>query len=139
MHEDFLKFRKLCEVLKTEKGWAQKKFLLELDISQPTFNKLLKADIETIKFHASILGIIQDFIRKHIDDLNYAGIRPDPETVERMRKDLSNYQPAGNERKENKEPGSEIEPEPGNQFLDLLNQLSKLIPANVQIIINPNK
>jgi len=135
MHEDFLKFHKLCEVLKTEKGWAQKKFLLELDISQPTFNKLLKADIETIKFQASILGIIQDFIRKHIGDLNYAGIRPDPETVERMKNNLSNYQPSGNGKKENDE--SESEPKPELQVLDLLNQLSKLVPANVQIIINP--
>lgn len=134
MRDDILKFRKLCEVLKKEKHYSQKQFCIELGISQGTFKNLLKEDIATIKPYSSVLGKVQDFIRKHINDLNYAGIKPDPETVNKLRKNLKNYQPDKQpEVDENKKPEPE-NPEP--VILDLLKKLAELVPANVQIIIN---
>jgi hypothetical protein len=151
MHEDILKFRKLCGILKKEKCYNYKSLQSEIGVSEPTLAKLLKAKPEECKFYPSILGKVQDFIRKHIDDLNYAGIKPteqdkrqadllldekyhssdsvkpDPEEVEKIRKNLSNY---GS--KTDKE-----DPESGSRLVDLLTELSKLVPSNVQIIINP--
>ncbi len=72
MKDDILKFRKLCEVLKKEKNYTGNKIVIESGLTWPTFQKLTKAPIDEIKIQASILAVIQDFIKKHIDDLNYA-------------------------------------------------------------------
>jgi len=134
MYEDVLKFRKLCGVLKSEKKYSVKQIIAETGLSEPTVSKLLKDNPAELKIRPSVLGTVQDFIKKHISDLNYAGIRPDPREVERMRKNLSDYS-ADSSKKENETP--EPGPEPGSQIIDLLKQLSKLVPSNVQIIINP--
>ncbi len=119
MHEDILKFRKLCEILKTEKKYSNKKLYLELGVSDPTLAKLLKEDLNTIKPRASVLALVQDFIKKHIDDINYAGIKPDTKEVERLRKNLSDYSAISSKKKnEHIEPGTD--PKSGGQIIDLL-------------------
>jgi DNA-binding Xre family transcriptional regulator len=97
MREDILKFRKVCVVLKSEKEYTNEKLCKELGISDPTLYKLINADIDELKgIRASTLGVIQDFMKRHCNDLNYAGIKPAPDNIveqaaDNLRKNLSNY------------------------------------------------
>lgn len=70
MKEDVLRFRKLCDIL-IKKGYNKNKIVLESKLTWPTFQKILVEPIEEIHITASVLGIVQNFIKKHIDDLNY--------------------------------------------------------------------
>jgi hypothetical protein len=92
MKNDILKFRKCVEVLISEKGYNKNKISLELKLTWPTLKKILEAPIDEIKIQASVLGILQDFLKKHCNDINYAGIKPAPEAVQKMKKNLVNYQ-----------------------------------------------
>lgn len=91
MKEDVLRFRKCVNILIEEKGYSKNKIVLESKLSWPTFQKVMNDDIDTLKIMPSILGLIQDYIKKHCNDLNYAGIKPAPEAVQEMKKSLSNY------------------------------------------------
>lgn len=139
--EDILKFRKVCDVLIKEKGYNKNKLVSESKLSWPTFQKVFKPGPEPAKVSASVLGIIQDFNKKHLTVLNYAGIKPvataeaessdrhkpDKADVDRLRSCNSNYKPE--EKKDN-----EIEVKnPGLQ--DLIRSIQKLIPRGVAITI----
>ena len=77
MKEDIIKFRKLCDVLINENGYNKNRIVVESKLSWPTFKKVIEAPIDELKIQASILGFIQDFIRKHSADYNYAGVKHD--------------------------------------------------------------
>lgn len=104
MKEDILKFRKLCDILLKDKGYSKSSICKEIGISEPTLQKLLTAELDSFNrdgssgMRASTLGIIQDFNKKHCNDLNYAGIKPaaiievDKKVdTEKLKKNLSNY------------------------------------------------
>jgi hypothetical protein len=91
MKNDIIKFRKCVEILKKEKGYTNGRVCDEMGISGPTFHKLMTDDISEFKCRPSILGLVQDFNKKHCNDLNYAGIEPAPEAVVKMKKNLVNY------------------------------------------------
>jgi hypothetical protein len=91
MKDDILKFRKCVDVLKKEKGFSNVKICSEMGISDPTLKKLMETDIAELKPRASVLALVQDFNKKHCNDLNYADIKPAPEEIRKMRKNLVNY------------------------------------------------
>lgn len=75
MKEAVIEFRKLCKVLIDEKGYTIDKICAETGLSYPTYDKLIKADLsEKCGIRASTIGILQDFHKKHVDDLRYQGI-----------------------------------------------------------------
>jgi hypothetical protein len=75
--QDILKFRKLCEILIKGGTYTANKIVIEAGINWPTYKKILEWDIKDIKISASNLGRVQDFIKKHLNDLDYDGITPD--------------------------------------------------------------
>lgn len=152
MKEDLLKFRKCCEILKTEKDYTNGKLCKELGISEPTLFKLMTMDINEAKgLRDSTLGIIQDFLKKHCNDVNYAGIKPAPEAVQEMRKNLGNYKEPDKKVEEKTSPidytivpGKKKETESialteqtGNPFTALLEALNS-VPKNITIVITVN-
>lgn len=149
MKEDLLKFRKCCEILKTEKDYTNGNLCKELGISEPTLFKLMTMDINEAKgLRASTLGIIQDFLKKHCNDVNYAGIKPAPEDVQEMRKNLGNYDKKVEEKTSPIDytivPGKKKDPEiisqteqTGNPFAALLEALNN-VPKNITIVITIN-
>jgi transcriptional regulator with XRE-family HTH domain len=72
---DIDKFKKICEILKKEKNYTDKIIAAEMGISDVHVNNILKDKI--LKIRASTLGKIQDFNKKHITDLEYAGLSND--------------------------------------------------------------
>ena len=76
MKDTIRKFRKVTGILIEEKGYTGTRIYKEMNISEPTLAKLLKDDVEEIKIKASVLAAVQDFNKRHIEDLNYAGIAP---------------------------------------------------------------
>lgn len=147
MKEDVLKFRKCVEMLKSEKGYTNEKLCKELGISDPTLFKLMTIDLTELKgLRASTLGIIQDFMKAHCNDINYAGIEPDTSfkvDADKLRKNLGNYQ----EPRKEKEKAIEIhtDEQKGNHSSEILEQTSnpfdlflealKSVPSNVTIHI----
>jgi hypothetical protein len=75
MKEDILKFRKCVDILIKEKGYNKNKISIESKINWPTMKKLLEEDINVVHVKASNLGLVQDFLHKHCDDMNNAGIK----------------------------------------------------------------
>lgn len=150
MKEDILKFRKCCEILKSEKGFTNEKLCKELGISDPTLSKLMTFDLSDLKgIRASTLGIIQGFLKRHCNDVNYAGIKSAPDNivekasekiseVGNLRKNLSNYQTSGEPPKkievtaEDKEKIETVNPFP------LLFEAMKLVPPHIKITITIN-
>jgi len=152
MKEDVLKFRKCVEILVKEKKSSSAKIIQEMGISEPTFYKILKSDIAEMKIQSSVLGIIQDFNRKHCNDINYAGIEPatliegDKEKeTNKLRKNLSNYQEPRKEKEKEKEVEIHTDEQKGNHSSEILEQTSnpfdlflealKSVPSNVTIHI----
>ena len=76
MKDTIRKFRKVTGILIEEKGYTGTRIYKEMNISEPTLAKLLKDDVEEMKIKASVLAAVQDFNKRHIEDLNYAGIAP---------------------------------------------------------------
>jgi len=157
MKEDVLRFRKCVEMLKSEKGYTNEKLCKELGISDPTLFKLMTIDLTELKgLRASTLGIIQDFMKAHCNDINYAGIEPleiTPENKEKVEaaERLSKHpyfkgktSGGANDLRPEKEK-KEVGPEQisgtlettSNPFALLLEAL-KSIPSNVRIQISIN-
>jgi hypothetical protein len=161
MKDTIRKFRKVTGILIEEKGYTGTKIYKEMNISEPTLAKLLKEDIEEIKIKASVLAAVQDFNKRHIEDLNYAGI--DPGDAEESRGDP----PAGKRKYERKTPIKKQEetvtaeetrqeptPEPLPQkpavdedkglfakkdFIEMLAKVARELPSNVVINITINE
>lgn len=87
MKEDVLKFRKLCDILINEKEMTVNKIVIESGITWPTIKTLREEDIDNIHIKSSILGRIQDYLKKHCEDMNYAGIKSET-FVEKTEKEL---------------------------------------------------
>jgi hypothetical protein len=77
MHEDIFRFRKLVKILTEQKRWTVKKVCMEVDISTATLKKLLGFPPDELKPQASVLGKVQNFIKKHIIDLDYPDLALD--------------------------------------------------------------
>jgi hypothetical protein len=150
MKEDIEKFRKLCDILIREKDYTVNKISIESKISWPTMKKIRETqNIDDIKIHASVLGLIQDFQKKHCEDTNYAGIKPDPETVEKIRRNQADcreenksLQPQKTKEKldniqsEMDEPKSKGEQKVVYKtFWDSMAIVHASLPENIQIII----
>ena len=86
MKEDVIKFRKTCDILIKNKGYNKNRIVTESGISWPTFQKILVTPIDELHIQASVLGLVQDFNRKHCEDFNYANADPIPGTVEQNKK-----------------------------------------------------
>lgn len=76
MKDTIRKFRKVVDILIREKGYTGTRVYEEMKISEPTLTKLMKEDVNEIKVRALVLAAVQDFNKRHIEDLNYAGIFP---------------------------------------------------------------
>jgi hypothetical protein len=137
MKDDILKFRKICGILlKTE---SRKVICLDMGVSDPTLTKLLDSDLDDeFKIRASMLGMVQNFNKKHREILNYAGIEPASPSVvdkevERLNKNNSHYHPETEKKKPS--PAPEPKPEAKEDFFDLMRRASKVIPKNVKLIV----
>ena len=134
MKDDVLRFRKCVEILKNEKGKSNKQIQVEMGVSEPTFSKLINDDISALKVRASILAAVQDFNRKHCNDINYAGIKPD--AIEDMKKNLSDYSSDKPEKKFIPEQPKEILKHA--DFVEAITAFAKSLPSNVKITITVN-
>ena len=74
MKDDIIKFRKIVECLQEEGKCKLNKIIEEMGISQPTLYKILYDNLEVVSIRASVLGKVQDFIKKHNLVLSYKGI-----------------------------------------------------------------
>lgn len=80
MKEDVIKFRKIYKILIDNKVLHKNSIIKELGLSEPSLHKILTADLDDLKgLRASTLGLLQDFMKRHIGHVNYAGI--EAETV----------------------------------------------------------
>jgi DNA-binding Lrp family transcriptional regulator len=146
--DDVLKLRKIVEILRTEKKYSMAKIGKEIKLSEPTLKKLLEDDIAEMHVRASVLGLVQDFNKKHCEDLNYAGIEAAPETVvrkavEKMKKekkqtgfspeDLPDFKSA---EEFNHEVQETVYPEEGLKLF--FESLGKAIPPNMTMTITIN-
>ena len=151
MKEDILKFRKTCDVLLKEKGYTRGSICREAGMSEPTLQKLLNDELDSFKrsgqagMRSSTLGIIQDFNKRHKDDVTYAGIKSDVIPMQtKTGKTEFEYNNQGKEHKELlRKIDSNTKPEllTAPSFMESLIEALKQIPSNVtiQISINENK
>ena len=149
MKEDILKFRKVCDILKQDKGYKLPQLIKELGVSEPTFYKLINTDINELKIQSSVLGLVQDFNKKHLDDVRYAGIEgikePAPIKEKKVLKDQhkvpsetvqqSDDMPTKEATKKSKDKIIESACE---DFISVLAEAAKRLPDNVRISISIN-
>lgn len=129
VRNDVVRFRKLCDVLTKEHRWLQKQLFAEVGLSHTAVTTLWKGDVKDVKLRASTLGAIQDFIRKHIDKLNYAGVKSG-------KKDIDKVIDAVNRGGASRHPPSADEPVSKNgQFWVLIEQARRCKPEGVTINI----
>lgn len=141
MTEDILKFRTICGILRKE-GYLNKQLCLETGITHPTLKKILKGDIQKIKIYASVKGLIQDFNKKHIELLNYAGAkhrkRIDKGSVEFISKCNSDYTAENIKPGENETP-AEMDKDPETEkpgLPELVSAIQKFIPKGATLNIS---
>lgn len=134
MREDIEKFRKVVAII-LEKGQTKGLICKEMGMSGPTLQNLLTAELNSFNrdgqsgLRASTLGIIQDFNKRHIDDLNYAGIKA--ETIELSTEPLIHLKPGVKEKpmKELEEQGKgdfsvKLKKDAGEDDIVRINELS---------------
>jgi hypothetical protein len=141
MKEEIIRFRELCNVLIEEKDWSLKRLAMEIKVSPPTLDRIRTSDLDDLKgVHASTLGAIQDFCKRHREVLEYAGIESDPETVRKLNSAVDVIKEHTEDMfKKKKQVGSE--PIPSNPVLDFWMHLGNaycLKPDNVDIVITIN-
>jgi len=134
MKEDILKFRKVVDILKSEKGYKLPQLVKEIGVSEPTFFKLINTDINELKIQASVLGLVQDFNKKHLDDIRYVGIESIKEPVITQEKKSSKNQ-ANESPKKGKD---KINASVSEDFIFALAEAAKRLPDNVCISISIN-
>lgn len=165
MKDDILKFRKTCNVLIADKGYNKNKISIESKLNWPTLKKVLEDPIDKIKIAASNLGLIQDFNKKHLDDVSYAGIVSWPVEVKgsdissalgreiKRRKIASSQAPrndAAEKRKNRTSPAardrndvveevkSGLQPKNTDGFIKFIRKLTDECPSNLKIKITIN-
>lgn len=142
MKDDILKFRKTCDVLIADKGYNKNKISIESKLTWPTLKKVLEDPVDEIKIMPSILGIIQDFNKKHIDDVRYAGIQSDiPPAAPVKEKKIAS--PAARDRNDEAKEVKEVEtgkpdPKHTDDFIRLIKRLTAECPSNLKIKITIN-
>ena len=149
MTDDILKFRKTCDILMKEKGYTRGSICREAGMSEPTLQKLLNDELDSFKrsgqagMRSSTLGIIQDFNKRHMDDVTYAGVKS--EVIPMGTKTGKIEFEHNNQEKERaellKKPETKIEPEPltAPSFMESFIEALKQIPSNVTIQISINE
>ena len=139
MKEDVIKFRKVYNILIDKKVLTAKSIIKELGLSEPSLHKILTADLDELKgLRASTLGMLQDFMKRHINDLNYAGIESDP-LAESTNDVRIKIKPGVKERREQELRERGKDPGPIKTFWDFIALASGCIPENVTINITINE
>jgi hypothetical protein len=132
MNEDVLKFRKICLALLADRTITHKRICLETGISTTSLTKYLTLDPNILpKLRASKLAAMQDFNKKHVTDMNYAGIKPDHQGAELLEKEEI---PDGKEKHFYTNEQRELIP----TFWDHIKLAAKCKPDNVQLVITIN-
>lgn len=151
MKDDIKAFRKLVNLLTSEGKYTIDKICSEAHISYPTIDKILNTDVSELKIRASTLGIIQDFLKKHVNTFKYAGITPEEEPKQKRQKKVKveSIPEALPEDREFdsaqllNESSKKIELSPEKEeilrsFADLLKELAELVPCNMKLTIQIN-
>jgi hypothetical protein len=162
MHDDLIKFRKICLALLADKKLRIGEIEAETKLSSTSLTKYLHGkEDEMPKLRASTLGAMQDFNKNHTIDMNYAGVSIETlsgkqawldDQEKKAKKDFkeSTAEAAlSGERVGPTNIESAISPEEQNKgksdprsrqqlakiFWSLIDKASECVPNNVQIII----
>ncbi len=142
MKDDILKFRKTCDVLIADRGYNKNKISIESKLTWPTLKKVLEDPVDEIKIMPSILGIIQDFNKKHIDDVRYEGIKseyPAAPSVEERKIASPAARDRNDEAKEVRKVLSDgPESKHRDDFSSFIKKLAAECPSNMKIKITIN-
>jgi len=156
--DDVLKFRKLCDVLIGENQWPLKRIAMSTGLSLPTIEKLRTSDLaELTGIRASSFAAMQDFVKRNITVLDYAGIKSQPleETKPTLPLEINKPNLAapnkklteedristggGKAQEFNKEHAANLKSQLNTHFWDLIKVANECVPDNVIITITINK
>ena len=140
MKEAVIEFRKMCKVLIDEKGYTADKICTETGLSWSTYDKLMKADLqEKCGIRASTVGIIQDFHKKHVNDLRYSGIEPgETKPAKKAKKPEAPETPEAIKAEIGQTNELIVKRDLMSSFAEVLTEMSKILPFNVTINIAIN-
>jgi len=145
MKEDILKFRTLALYLIKNGILTKPDIMRVMNITDPTYKKLIKDDISEVKIQASILAKVQDFCKTYAayqgmdDEGNIPQTGIPPKSAEKgkpgkaSQKDLDDALAVARELIE-EEPPKAFDKE----FWQLIREIEKKLPRNMSIAITIN-
>jgi hypothetical protein len=146
MKEDIGKFRTLALALLKSGKLTKADIIRVMNISDPTYKRLLYEDINTIKIQASILAKAQDFCKTYAV---YQGIDADGNSVEETSQTTIGIKKKDKDKADQKDLDDALakareilEDEPpkafDKEFWTLIREIEKKLPRNMSIAITIN-